>query len=61
MGSIAFSEEPQHIWAMAGWVLRQVLDDAASQCPEDSEMAEEFDATKAMGGFVVYLIRSCLR
>ena len=46
---------------MAGWVLRQVLDDAASQCPEDSEMAEEFDAAKAMGGFVVYLIRSCLR
>ena len=56
MGSIAFSKEPQHIWAMAGWVLRQVLDDTASQCPEDSEIAEKFGAAKAMDGLIVYLL-----
>jgi len=56
MGAIAFSEEPEHSWVMAGWVLRQVLDDTASQHPEDFQMAEKFDIAKAMDGLIVYLL-----
>ncbi len=56
MGSIAFSEKPENIWAVAGWALRQVLDDTASQQPHDSEMAEEFVRAKAIDGLTVYLM-----
>jgi hypothetical protein len=56
MGSIAFSEKPENIWAVAGWALRQVLDDTASQQPHDSEMAEEFVRAKAVDGLMVYLL-----
>ena len=57
MGAIAFSENPEHSWVMAGWVLRQVLDDTASEHPEDSEMAEEFEAAKDIDGLMVYLLQ----
>jgi hypothetical protein len=56
MGAIAFSSGPEHSWAMAGWVLRQVLDDTASQHPDDSEMTTEFGAAKAIDGLMVYLL-----
>lgn len=57
MGSIAFSTKADESWAAAGWVLRQVLDDTASQHPGDSEMAKEFEAAKAVDGLTVYLLQ----
>jgi len=56
MGAIAFSKEPEHTWAMAGWALRQVLDDTVSQHPEDSEMAQKFNDAKDTDGLMVYLL-----
>jgi hypothetical protein len=56
MGAIAFSRKPEHSWVRAGWVLRQVLDDTVSQNPEDSEMAQEFQAAKDTDGLMVYLL-----
>jgi hypothetical protein len=56
MGAIAFSRKSEHIWAMAGWVLRQVLEDTVSRHPEDSEMAREFEAAKDTAGLMVYLL-----
>lgn len=57
MGAIAFSTKSEHSWVKAGWVLRQIMDDTASQHPEDSEMAEQFEAAKAIDGLMVYLLR----
>ena len=57
MGAISFSTESEHSWVKAGWVLRQVMDDTASQHPEDLEMAEQFEAAKAIDGLMVYLLR----
>ena len=56
MGAIAFSRKPDESWVAAGWALRQVLDDTTSQHPEDSEMATEFKAAKAIDGLMVYLL-----
>ncbi len=56
MGSIAFSKEPEHSRQWAGWVIRQILDDTASQHPEDLEMVEEFEVAKSMDGLIVYLL-----
>lgn len=39
MGAIAFSQKAEESWVVAGWALRQILDDVASHYPEDSEMA----------------------
>ena len=57
MGAISFSTEPEYSWVKAGWVLRQVMDDTVSQHPEDAEMAEQFEAAKAIDGLMVYLLR----
>ena len=56
MGAIAFSEQLEHIWAKAGWVLRQVLDDTVSQHPDDFEMAQTFSDAKDTDGLMVYLL-----
>ncbi len=58
MGAIAFSRKPEHSVVYAGWVIRQVMDDTASQYPEDSEMVEEFETAKAIDGLMVYLLRA---
>jgi hypothetical protein len=57
MGTIAFSTRPEECWAVAGWAIRQILDDVASQYPQDSEMAKEFEEAKAIDGLMVYLLR----
>jgi hypothetical protein len=57
MGAIAFSRKPDESWVVAGWAFRQVLDDVASQYPEDSEMAKEFEEAKAISGLMVYKLR----
>ncbi len=57
MGAIAFSTNPEETWAVAGWALRQVLDDTVSQHPDDSEMATEFEAAKAIDGLMVHSLR----
>jgi hypothetical protein len=56
VGALAFSEKPEHSVAYAGWVLRQIMDDTAAEYPEDSEMAEEFEAAKAIDGLIIYLL-----
>jgi hypothetical protein len=43
MGAIAFLKKPEESWVVAGWALRQILDDTASQSREDSEIATEFE------------------
>jgi hypothetical protein len=57
MGTIAFSSRPEECWAVAGWAIRQILDDVASQYPQDSQIAEEFERAKAIDGLMVYLLR----
>jgi hypothetical protein len=57
MGAIACSKKPEESWVVAGWALRQILDDTASQSPEDSEIATEFERAKAIDGLMVYLLR----
>jgi len=56
MGVIAFSTKPERSWGVAGWAFRQVLDDVASQYPDDIEMAREFEEAKAIGGLIVRLL-----
>ena len=56
MGAIAFSRRPEHSVVYAGWVLRQIMDDTASQHPEDSEMAQQFELAKADDGLIVYML-----
>ena len=60
MGSIAFVDDAKHTWAKAGWALRQILDDTASQYPEDSEMFQKFSSAKEIDGLMVYLLPSDL-
>ncbi len=57
MGSIAFSKKTEESWTVAGWAIRQILDDVGSQYSEDAEMLEEFEAAKAIDGFMIYLLR----
>jgi len=57
VGAIAFSKNPEESWVVAGWALRQILDDVASHHPQDSEIAEEFELAKATDGLMVYLLR----
>ena len=57
MGAIAFSTKPEESWVVAGWAFRQVLDDTASQYPDDFEMAKEFEEAKAISGLMVYRLR----
>jgi|SRR5882762_4465324 len=57
MGAIAFSTKPEENWVVAGWAFRQVLDDTASQHPDDSEMAREFEEAKAVSGLIVYRLQ----
>ena len=57
MGAIAFSRKPEESWAVAGWAMRQILDDVESQYPQDSEIAKEFEGAKAIDGLMVYLLR----
>jgi hypothetical protein len=57
MGAIAFSKKPEESWVVAGWTFRQILDDTARQHPEDSEMATEFEAAKAISGLMVYMLQ----
>ncbi len=56
MGAIAFSTKPEDSWVVAGWAFRQVLDDVASQHPEDSEMTDKFAQSKTHSGLMVYLL-----
>ena len=57
MGAIAFSTQPEGSWVVAGWALRQVLDDIESHHLDDSEMATEFEQAKAIDGLMVHLLR----
>lgn len=56
MAVIAFSDRPEEIWIVAGWVFRQVLDDTFSEHQKDAEMAEEFAYAKTHSGFNVDLL-----
>jgi hypothetical protein len=53
MAVIGFSDKPEEIWCVAGWVFRQVLDDVISQYPEDLVMASEFVLAKTQSGLHV--------
>ena len=54
MAAIMFSKDPEKGWVVAGWVMRQVLDDVTSQHPEDSDMAKELAQAKLFSGLSVY-------
>lgn len=56
MAVIGFSSKPNEIWCVAGWAFRQVLDDIMSQCPEDLEMANEFDEAKSYSSLSINLL-----
>lgn len=48
MAVIGFSDKPEHTWGVAGWVLRELLDDVVAQFPEEKAMAEEFEEAKTL-------------
>src|SRR5262249_21820647 len=54
MAVIAFSDDPGKGWVVAGWAVRQVLDDVLSQHPNDSAMAAEFAVAKLTSGILVH-------
>jgi hypothetical protein len=60
-GVIAFSDEPEESWVMAGWVFRQVLEDVASQHSADTEMLAKFEVAEAIGGLHVRTMESQLK
>jgi hypothetical protein len=60
MGVIAVSDERDEIWCVAGWAFRQVLDDAASQYPDDSEMAAAFAMAKTQSGLHIDTLPAAL-
>jgi hypothetical protein len=57
VGTIAFSDKREESWTVAGWAIRQILDDVASRYPQDAEMLEEFEVAKGIDGFMIYLLR----
>lgn len=57
MAIISFSDTPEEIWCVAGWALRQVLDDVISQYPDDKEMADTFEQAKTHGGLSIDLLQ----
>lgn len=61
MAVISFSENHDRSWVMAGWVVRQILDDVIAQYPEDSDMASEFDYAKQSSGIRVESLEPDLR
>jgi len=56
MAAIAFSKDPGKGWVVAGWVMRQILDDVMSQHSHDSEMAAAFALAKQTSGISVYAL-----
>jgi hypothetical protein len=56
MAVIGFSDKPEDIWCVAGWVFRQILGDVISQHPEDKEMADAFTRAKAFSGLHIDLL-----
>jgi hypothetical protein len=50
MGIISFSTEPKDHWDVAGWVMRQLLDDAWSLDPSDPELLEVIESAKLYDG-----------
>lgn len=55
MAVIGFSDRPEEIWCVAGWVFRQVLEDVVSQC-EDPEMADAFTHAETQSGLHIDLL-----
>jgi len=43
MAVISFSRQPEHIWCVAGWAFRQVLEDVKAHT-QDPELRERLDA-----------------
>jgi hypothetical protein len=41
MTVISFAEKQENAWVVAGWVCRQILEDALSHSAEDPEMATD--------------------
>jgi hypothetical protein len=57
MAVISFAEhEPERTWCVAGWAFRQVLDDTISQYPEDIELSEKLEQSKAQKGLILDLL-----
>lgn len=56
MAVISISDQPEDIWKVAGWAFRQVLDDVVTHYPEDVEMAEKFEQSKALSGLHLDLL-----
>jgi hypothetical protein len=56
MALIGFSDNPDEVWCVAGWVFRQVLDDVISQYPGDSDIADEFARSETYSGLSVDLL-----
>ena len=56
MATIAWSDDPDEIWQVAGWVFRQVLDDIMAQYPDDLEMAAELTDVRDIKGLNIDLL-----
>ncbi|HEY9284988.1 MAG TPA: hypothetical protein VIP46_16155 [Pyrinomonadaceae bacterium] len=50
---IGFSDQPEGIWCVAGWVFRLLRGDVITQYPEDKEMADAFASAEIFSGLHV--------
>jgi hypothetical protein len=60
-GVISFSDRPDEIWLIAGWVFRQVLEDVASRHSTDNEMLAKFEEAEAYSALIVDMIEPQLK
>jgi hypothetical protein len=57
MAIISFAEhDPGRTWCVAGWAFRQVLDDTISHYPQDIELCEKLEQSKAQKGLILDLL-----
>jgi len=56
LATIAWSDDPDEIWQVAGWVFRLVLDDIMAQYPDDLEMVAELADLRDIKGLSIDLL-----
>ncbi len=60
MGVISFSDRAEHIWYVAGWAFRQILDDVSRHYTDDLEIVEKCEQAKWYSGLILYLLEASL-
>ena len=50
MPVVAFSDNPDEIWKVRGWLFDQLFEDALSTFPANRDVAETFERARAISG-----------